>query len=145
MGSVPGPQRRAPPGDPVVDGQWGEFLLDTGRAGKRAALADIVGEWIDGCAADGFDAVEFDNLDSWDRGQGLISKADNKAFARLLTARAHAAGLAAAQKNWADLSPRGPQIGFDLAVAEECGRWGPRLSIVRRDLAVTPAGVNRRC
>ncbi len=163
-------------GDPVVDGQWGEFLLDTGRAGKRAALADIVGEWIDGCAADGFDAVEFDNLDSWDRGRGLISRADNEAFARLLTVRAHAAGLAAAQKNWAELSPHGPQIGFDLAVAEECGRWrecgsyaraygdrvyvveyrdqdfaracerwGSRLSIVRRNLAVTPAGANRRC
>ncbi len=154
----------------------GEFLLDTGRAGKRAALADIVGEWIDCCAVDGFDAVEFDNLDSWDRGHGLITKADNRTFARLLTARAHAAGLAAAQKNWAELSPRGPQIGFDLAVAEECGRWrecgsyahayddrvyvveyrdqdfaracerwGSRLSIVRRNLAVTPAGANRRC
>ena len=50
--------------DPIVDGEWAEFLLDTGRAGKRAALADVVGEWIDGCAADGFDAVELDNLDS---------------------------------------------------------------------------------
>lgn len=98
------------------------------------------------------------------------------AFARLLTARAHAAGLAVAQKNWAELSPRGPRIGFDLAVAEECGRWREcgsyadaydnrvyvveyrdrdftracerwesRLSIVRRNLAVTAAGVNRRC
>ena len=84
-------------GDPIVDGEWGEFLLDTRRASKRAALADIVGEWIDGCAVDGFDAVEFDNLDSWDRGHGLITKADNRTFARLLTARAHAAGLAAAQ------------------------------------------------
>jgi len=83
--------------DPIVDGEWGEFLLDTGRAGRRAALADIVREWIDGCVADGFDAVELDNLDSRDRGRGLITKADNRTFARLLTARAHAAGLAAAQ------------------------------------------------
>ncbi len=65
VGVVSRDRNAAPsPGDPVVDGQWGKFLLDTGRAGKRAALADVVGEWIDGCAADGFDAVELDNLDS---------------------------------------------------------------------------------
>jgi Glycoside-hydrolase family GH114 len=110
-------------GDPVVDGAWGEFLLDIRTAAKRSALVGIVGRWVDGCAADGFDAVEYDNLDSWSRSRGLLTKADNVAFARLLTARAHAAGLAAAQKNWAELSPRGPRLGFDFAVAEECGRW----------------------
>lgn len=162
-------------GDPVVDGAWGEFLLDT-TAGKRDALRRIVGRWIDRCAADGFEAVEFDSLDSWDRARGLISRTQNKAFARLLTARAHKGGMAAAQKNWAGLSPEGPDLGFDFAVAEECGRysecgtyaraydervyvveyrdrdfenacdrWGSTLSIVCRDRDVTPTGVNRRC
>ena len=37
--------------------------LDTRTDAKRRQLARIVGRWIDGCAADGFDAVEFDNLD----------------------------------------------------------------------------------
>ena len=44
-------------------------------------------------------------------------------YARLLTARAHEADLAVAQKNWVELGERGPRIGFDFAVAEECGRW----------------------
>jgi Glycoside-hydrolase family GH114 len=163
-------------GHPVVDGRWGEFLLDTRTADKRTRLARIVGRWIAGCATDGFDGVELDNLDSWDRARGLVSKADDKAFARLLTGRAHDAGLAAAQKNWAELSSRGPALGFDFAVAEECGRydecdayaaayddrvyvveyrdqdfatacqrWGDSLSIVRRDVEVTPGGVDRRC
>ncbi|MCW2835192.1 MAG: hypothetical protein JWN68_3145 [Nocardioides sp.] len=163
-------------GRAVVDESWGEWLLDTRTPRKRRSLMTVVGPWIDGCAAAGFQGVEFDNLDSWDRSAGLITQRDNKAFARLLTARAHAAGLAAGQKNWAELSPRGPALGFDFAVAEECGRyrecgsyaaayadrvyvveyrgqdfdracrrWGSRLSIVRRDVAVTPGGTNRRC
>ena len=163
-------------GRPVVDGAWGEWLLDTRTAAKREALARIVGRWVDGCANDGFDAVEYDNLDSWGRSKQLVTVADNVAFARLLTGRAHDAGLAAAQKNAANLSARGPAIGFDFAVAEECARWhecggyarayddhvlvveyrdqdfdractrwGDRLSIVRRDVNVSPDGPNRRC
>lgn len=163
-------------GRPVVDGAWGEWLLDTRTATKRDALIAIVGRWIDGCAADGFDAAEFDNLDSWNRSKQLVTREHNKAFARLLTARAHTAGLAAAQKNWVGLSPEGPGLGFDLAVAEQCGqyrecqpyadayddrvlvveygdrgydractRWGATLSIVRRNVNVTPSGPNRRC
>ena len=75
-----------------------------------------------GCAADGFDAVEFDNLDSWTRFAGApFGRADAVAYARRLVRRAHRAGLAAAQKNTVELD--GPRIGFDFAVAEECGRW----------------------
>jgi hypothetical protein len=112
-----------PAGRAVVDESWGEWLLDTRTPRKRRSLMAIVGPWIDGCAAAGFQGVEFDNLDSWDRSAGLISKRDNKEFARMLNARAHAAGLAAGQKNWAELSSRGPALGFDFAVAEECGRY----------------------
>ncbi len=163
-------------GRPVVDSVWGEWLLDTRTPSKRHALADIVGRWTERCANDGFDAVEYDNFDSWNRSKHLISKPDNIAYARLLTARAHGAGLAAAQKNWAEIADRGPDIGFDFAVAEECARWhecgsyavpyddrvlvveyrdrdftrgcdrwGERLSIVRRDVAVSPDGPNLRC
>ena len=42
------------------------------------------------------------------------------AFARLLVARAHAHGLAVAQKNAAEIAPLGPGAGFDFAVTEEC-------------------------
>ncbi len=163
-------------GRPVVDGRWGEFVLDTRTTGTRSRLVRIVGRWIDGCAADGFDAAEFDNLDSWYRGKGLIEKRHNKAFARLLTARAHRAGLAAGQKNWSEIAGRGPGLGFDFAVAEQCGQydecqpyaeayadrvfvveygdagyaracetWGAQLSVVRRDVDVSPGGINSRC
>lgn len=161
-------------GRPVVDGAWGEWLLDIRTTSKRAALARIVGRWIDGCARDGFDAVELDNLDSWSRSRGLVTRAQARAFARTLVARAHARGLAAAQKNWAELD--GTALGFDFAVAEECGRyaecgsyvashgrrvlvveyrrtdfsracarWGSRLGIVLRDRAVSPDGVRAWC
>ncbi|NIR34786.1 MAG: endo alpha-1,4 polygalactosaminidase, partial [Actinobacteria bacterium] len=47
-------------GDPIIDPDWDEILLDVTTADKRARLADIVGGWIDGCADAGFDAVEID-------------------------------------------------------------------------------------
>lgn len=110
-------------GRAVIDGEWGEWLLDTRTRATRRSLLRIVGRWIDGCAASGFQGIEFDNLDSWARSSGLLSERDNRAYARMLTARAHAAGLAAGQKNWAELSPQGPGLGFDFAIAEECGRY----------------------
>ncbi|MGW1297174.1 endo alpha-1,4 polygalactosaminidase [Streptomyces sp. NPDC002533] len=110
-------------GDPVNDEAWGEALLDTSTAAKRTRLAKIVGEWIDGCAESGFQAVEPDNLDSYERSDGLLTRAHNAAFAKLLADRAHAAGLAIGQKNTTDLLGQRNEIGFDFAVAEECGRY----------------------
>ncbi|MCI4043633.1 endo alpha-1,4 polygalactosaminidase [Streptomyces sp. TRM75563] len=158
-------------GELVSDEAWDEVLLDTSTAGKRARLAEIVGEWIDGCAESGFQAVEPDNLDSFERSNGLLTRADNAAFAKLLADRAHTAGLAIGQKNTTDLLDRREAIGFDFAVAEECGRYdecadyasayedrvfvveytdddfakacssvGAKVSVVRRDLDVRPAG-----
>ncbi|HET6952800.1 MAG TPA: endo alpha-1,4 polygalactosaminidase [Acidimicrobiales bacterium] len=157
-------------GEYVVDGGWDEVLLDISTASKRDALAGVVGGWIDGCAAAGFDAVEPDNLDSHTRAEDLLTPDDAAAFATLLAARAHAAGLAIAQKNDTDLAARGRTIGFDFALSEECARWDecdayvaayglrvldveyaddafaagcagwPDLSIVRRDRDVTAPG-----
>jgi hypothetical protein len=110
-------------GRPVTDEGWGEWLLDIRTAAKRERLARIVGRWIDGCAGDGFDAVELDNLDSFSRSHRLLRASHAICFARLLVARAHEADLAVAQKNWVELGERGPHIGFDFAIAEECGRW----------------------
>jgi hypothetical protein len=104
----------------VIDSAWNEMLLDTSTARKRRTLAAVVGRWIDGCRAAGYQAVEPDNLDSWTRSKGRLTKADNKAFARLLIARAHAAGLAIAQKNTSELGGAGKALGFDFAIAEVC-------------------------
>ncbi|MHA3702165.1 endo alpha-1,4 polygalactosaminidase [Jatrophihabitans sp. YIM 134969] len=108
-------------GKPVSDpGYPDEFLFDLTTAAKRSAVADIVGGWIDGCEADGFRAVEADNLDAYTRSRGGYGVDQALAFAALLTARAHRAGLPIGQKNSADLGTRGRDVGFDFAVAEEC-------------------------
>ncbi len=105
----------------VVDAAWGEWLLDLRSGQKRKRLARIVTRWTAGCAADGFDAVEFDNLDSFTRSRGLLKRKHARKFARLLTRGAHRAGLAAGQKNLAGFD--GHQVGYDFVVAEECGRY----------------------
>ncbi|MFG1670404.1 endo alpha-1,4 polygalactosaminidase [Streptomyces sp. Y7] len=110
-------------GTPVVDRDWDEILLDISTAARRERLAGIVGRWIDGCAEAGYQAVEADNLDSNERSDGLLTAADNVAFGKLLAARAHAAGLAIGQKNAASLARQGREVGFDFAVAEECGQY----------------------
>ena len=69
----------------------------------------------------GFDAVEFDNLDSFTRSRRLLTRAQAVVYARLLVNVAHAAGLSAGQKNLADFNGR--KVGYDFAVAEECGRY----------------------
>jgi hypothetical protein len=152
----------------VIDEQWAEPLLDTS---DPARLMDVIGPWIDGCARDGFKAVEADNLDSFTRSQGLLDVDDALRFARLLSDRAHANGMAIGQKNAAELSADARRAGFDFAMAEECQVYdecdeyidvygdglveieygdddfqaacsarGERISIVRRDRNLVPAG-----
>lgn len=161
-------------GKPVRDEAWGEWLLDLRTAERRRALARIVGWWTRGCAADGFDAVEFDNLDSFTRSHHLLGRRQAVSYARLLVRGAHRAGLAAGQKNLAGFDGR--DVGFDFAVAEECGRYrecgsyvrhygrqvlvieyrardfrrtcagfGDRLAVVLRDRDLSPSGVRRWC
>jgi hypothetical protein len=109
----------------VRDPGWpDEVLLDTSGAAKRRALARVVGRWVAGCAHDGFDAVEPDNLDSFTRSRGELDRRDNLAFARLLARRAHRHDLAIAQKNLAGVTRTlRREVGFDFAVAEECQVW----------------------
>jgi hypothetical protein len=109
----------------VHDPGWrAEVLLDTSTPDRRRELAGVVGRWIDGCAESGYRAVEPDNLDSFTRSRGLLTRADALAVARLLAVRAHSAGLAIAQKNLASVSrTERLQIGFDFARAEECEVW----------------------
>lgn len=157
-------------GQPVVDADWNEMLIDVSTPDKRARVAAIVGGWIAGCADAGFDAIEIDNLDSYARSQGLLAEADAVAAMRLFADRAHARGLPIAQKNSAEIVGRRAEMQTDFAVVEECNRYRecdvftgaygehvliieyrradfeagcaayPRLSIVLRDVALVTPG-----
>ncbi len=114
------------------DPNWGgEYLVDVSRASKRRRAARWVQRMIDGCESKGFDAVEYDNLDSWTRFDGTplakkvpFGKRQALAYAKLLARRAHAAGLAVGQKNTAELTDaQSQEVGFDFAIAEECARY----------------------
>ncbi|RSD15552.1 hypothetical protein EIY87_23925 [Amycolatopsis eburnea] len=108
-------------GDPVIDEDWHEALLDLRTPDQRERVAAKVGAWIDDCAAKGFQAIEPDNYDSYTRSHGLLSDGDAQAFVRLLSAHAHEKGLAIGQKNTSELAGRRQENGLDFAVAEECG------------------------
>ncbi|MFE6158101.1 endo alpha-1,4 polygalactosaminidase [Streptomyces sp. NPDC056486] len=110
-------------GSLVIDDDWEEPLLDISTPGKRRELMNVVGPWIDGCAKSGYDAVEPDNLDSYERSDDLLTTEHAAAFAKLLAERAHSRGLAIAQKNTTDLLPERGRIGFDFAVVEECAAY----------------------
>lgn len=114
------------------DPKWGgEYLIDLSSAKKRAMAAGWVAQMIDGCAAKGYRAVEYDNLDSWTRFDGTplarkvpFGKREALAYAKLLAARAHSKGLAVGQKNTVELTrEQVAKAGFDFAIAEECGRY----------------------
>jgi len=157
-------------GNPVVDTDWNEMLLDTSTAAKRSALATIIGGWITQCATDGFNAVEIDNLDSYSRSNGLLTQANAVAMMTLLSSIGHGCGLAVAQKNSTELLGDASAMGTDFAVAEECNRYSeceayqavygnlvfvieyrtqdfqlgctnhPELSIILRDVNLVPLG-----
>ncbi len=112
-------------GNPLVDDGWpDEFLLDTSTAEHRGRLAEILGDTIAGCAEAGFQAVEFDNLDSYTRSGDRLTAENNLEFAALLSRAAHDAGLLAGQKNSADLGEQAQQeASFDFGGAEECLRY----------------------
>jgi hypothetical protein len=112
---------RGSSGRPVVDPGWpDELLLDTRTAAKRAGIAAIVSRWVARCADAGFGAVEPDNLDSWTRSGGRLTRAQNAALAAEIVRLGHARGLAVAQKNDVAMLALRASTGFDFAVVEEC-------------------------
>lgn len=109
------------------DPDWpGEYVIDLSSPQLRATAAAFVGSMIDTCAQKGFDAVEFDNLDSYTRFDSLpFGQAEALDYAATITAAAHAKNLAVAQKNTAELTKQQArdQVGFDFAVVEECAEY----------------------
>ncbi|KAF7303624.1 Glyco-hydro-114 domain-containing protein [Mycena indigotica] len=103
-------------GKPYLDPDWDEYIFNTSTVANRNALAAIVKPWIDECASKGFNAIEPDNLDTYTRFKQL-SKADNVAFAKILSDYAHSKNLAFGQKNTAELKQADKTAGgFDVSV-----------------------------
>ncbi len=109
----------------VRDPGWpDEVLLNSSTRAKRKAIAAKLKPAIKRCKTRGFDAVEFDNLDSWTRSKGKLRKSNNVNLAKSLVRTTHAYGLAAGQKNTPQLGKTGKtKIKFDFAVAEQCLRY----------------------
>lgn len=111
-------------GDLVTDPDWpDEYVLDPSTAEQRAGILDLLEPVLTGCAESGFDAVEIDNLDTWTRFDAIDEDGARSLAARYVEI-AHASGLAIAQKNAAETAGTAhTELGFDLAVTEECGRY----------------------
>ena len=111
------------------DPNWGgEYLIDISTAAKRTQAAAWLAPMIDECANKDFDAVEFDNLDSWTRfdgtpleGQVPFGEAEAILFATEITYYSHTRLLAVGQKNTTDLLDDAEAIGFNFAIVESCG------------------------
>lgn len=106
----------------VRDAGWpDEQILDITTPDRRSEVLGVLGPQIDDCAAAGFDAVDVDNLDTYER-YDAISRDDALDMLRRYAQRAHARGLAVSQKNAvADSRVFHDGFGADFAVVEECG------------------------
>lgn len=157
-----------------TDPEWpGEHPIDIGTEAHREEATEFVSRALTTCAERGFDAVEFDNLDSYLRYPNLpFGREDAIAYAGMLVEAATRVGLAAGQKNAPELLDVGRStIGFDFAIVEQCGQYdeceqfvdtygsavfdveytddglaaacraiGDKAAVIRRDLALSPAG-----
>src|SRR5258705_8419968 len=81
-------------GNPIIDADWNEMLIDISTPAKRTTIAALVGGWIEGCAITAFDALEIDNLDTYTRSGGRLTQADAIAMMRMFSEAAHARGYA---------------------------------------------------
>ena len=109
-------------GNPVIDTQWNEALLDV-RGAKQARVLGHVEAWMTDCWHAGYQAIEIDNLDSYTRSQGLLTQNDAVAMMDLFSRAAHMLAMPIAQKNSADLVARRSELLTDFAVAEECNHY----------------------
>jgi hypothetical protein len=84
------------------------------------ALGPLWAARLDACADKGFDAVDPDNIDSYENDSGFPLTEDDAIAAMLwLADAAHELGLAIGQKNAPELTPRLVDA-LDFAVTEEC-------------------------
>jgi hypothetical protein len=108
----------------AVEGWPGELWLDVRPSGPNyAKLQALMLARFELCRSKGFDAVEPDNLDSYQNHPGFAtSAAEQLAYDQWLATSAHALGLAVFQKN--DLDQSGElEPFFDGILDEECNQY----------------------
>lgn len=96
-----------------------ERWLDIRRISELAPFLELRMEM---CKAKGFDAIEFDNMDSWyaANNTGLnITEADAVAFVKYLAREAHERGMSMALKSVVEIVPD-VRDHVDFSVVEEC-------------------------
>ncbi len=122
-----------------VSGWPGELWLDVRPAGPNyAALQGIMRARFQVCRDKGFDAVEPDNLDSYQNSPGFATTAaDQLAYNEWIATTVHALGLAVFQKNDLDqiatLEPF-----FDGILDEECNKYSECSSLAPYTAAGKP-------
>lgn len=106
-------------GELIHDPNWvQEVVLDIRGPERKQELGQLLNDWFAQCAADGYQAIEADNLDAFGRSGDRVTLADAEQLAAMMVDSAHANGLAIAQKNTLEID--GKALGFDFAIAEEC-------------------------
>lgn len=115
-------------GGPVADPDWpDEYILNPSTIEQQEAILIMIAPQIRACAEAGFDAVEFDNLDTFLRFPQLDTDGALMLAHRYIDL-AHEHNLAVAQKNTAELTHLKEDMPmllvdvpvFDFAVAESC-------------------------
>ena len=103
-----------------LEGWPGERWLDVRALDD---LAPILSSRLDACAAKGFDAVDFDNVNGYLNPTGFpLEEHDQLHYNRWLAAAAHQRGLSVGLKN--DGEPAPDLVGhFDFAIVEQCFQY----------------------
>jgi len=107
-----------------VQGWPGELWLDVRPSGpNNAKLEQIMLARFTLCKQKGFDAVEPDNMDSYQNSPGFnTTAADQLAYNQWLATTAHGLGLAIFQKNDLD-QVEALEPSFDGILDEECNKY----------------------
>lgn len=104
----------------LPDGWPGERWLDIRATG---ILLPIINARVAKCAAAGFDAVDFDNVDGYQNDTGFrLTAAEQLTFNEDLAAMAHEHGLSAGLKNDTDQLSQ-LEGTFDFAINEQCAQY----------------------
>ena len=123
----------------AVQGWPGEFWVDVRAAGpNHAALQAIIAARFKVCHDKGFDAVEPDNLDSYENDPGFdTTAADQLAYNEWIATTVHGLGLAVFQKNDLD-QVVALQPSFDGILDEECNKYSECSSLAPYTAAGKP-------